>query len=479
MFRFFPVFLALLLLTIVSCDSSSEVNEKAKKKTHPKKSNIVLNRVITDSVLRAATDYGSVSYLIYRGETIGYQYELLKEFTEYLGVELELVIEKSLDKSLEMLEDGEIDLIAMGLTVTNKRKETLLFTDPIMTSEQVLVQRLPDGYQKMKTRDEIESHLLRNQIDLADKTVYVQKGTVFIKRLHALADEIGDTIYIMEEEKNMEELIGAVASGEIDYTVADKHIALVNARYYNNLDVKTPISFPQRIAWAVKSGQTGMADTINKWLAEFNRSLLSRLLYNKYFENLRSGRIARSEYSSFSGGHLSPYDEYIKEASEIVGWDWRLLASVVYQESEFKPNVRSWVGAYGLMQMMPATLEEYGLDTTAGPKEQVVAGAKYLKFLEGQLPEEIVEKSEKVKFSLAAYNSGLGHILDARRLTEKYGKDPNTWSGNVDQFVLNLSDKFYYHDTVVYYGYLRGEETYNFVNEILKRFEDYKNLIGE
>ena len=479
MSRLFPVLLGLLLLSIISCESSSEKREVANKNNHPNKSNVVLNRVITDSVLRAATDYGSVSYLIYRGETIGYQYELLKEFTEFMGVELELVIEKSLDKSMKMLEDGEIDLIAMGLTVTNKRKETLLFTNPIMTSEQVLVQRLPDGFQKMKTRDEIESHLLRNQIDLADKTVYVQKRTVFVKRLHALADEIGDTIHIMEEEKNMEELIGAVASGEIDYTIADKHIALVNARYYNNLDVKTPISFPQRIAWAVKSGQSGMADTINKWLAEFNRSLLSRLLYNKYFENLRSGRIARSQYSSFSGGHLSPYDEYIKEASEILEWDWRLLASVVYQESEFKPNVRSWVGAYGLMQMMPATLEEYGLDTTAGPRDQVISGAKYLKFLEGQLPEEIVEKSEKVKFSLAAYNSGLGHILDARRLTVKYGKDPNTWSGNVDQFVLNLSDKFYYHDSVVYYGYLRGEETYNFVNEILKRFEDYKNLIEE
>ncbi len=466
-------------LFFLSCDSNiKQKHSKSENPTHLKK-DLVLDKIIQDSVLRAATDYGSVSYLIYRGETIGYQYELLKELTKYLGVELELIIEKSPEKSIEMLNDGEIDLMAMGLTITNDRKEKLLFTDPIMTSEQVLVQRLPDGYQKMKTRDEIESYLIRNQIELADKTVNVQAGTVFPGRLKTLADEIGDTIHVIEEEKDVEELIAAVASGEIDFTIADKHIGLVNARYYNNLDVKTPISFPQRIAWAVKMGQNGLVDTINVWLDEFNKSLLSRLLYNKYFENLRSGRIARSKYSSFSGGRLSQYDDLIQEASEIVNWDWRLLASVVYQESEFKPKVRSWVGAYGLMQMMPKTLEKYGLDTTATPKQQLIAGAKYLKHLDGLLPEDIENAEDRIKFTLASYNSGLGHVLDARRLAEKYGRDPNTWNGNVDHFIRNLSDEFYYHDTVVYYGYLRGEETYNFVIEILARYEDYKNLIKE
>jgi len=150
---------------------------------------------------------------------------------------------------------------------------------------------------------------------------------------------------------------------------------------------------------------------------------------------------------------------------------------MIYQESEFKPNVKSWVGAYGLMQMMPHTFELYGIDTTAKPEEQIMAGVRYLKYLEKQLPEEISDKNEKIKFTLASYNSGIGHILDAIRLAEKYGKNPYQWTDNVDHFVLNLSDEFYYHDSVVYYGYLRGEETYNFVNEIIQRYEDYKNLI--
>ena len=439
--------------------------------------NRVLDSVLQRKKLKAVTDYGSVTYLIYRGETIGYQYEMLKDFTTFLGVELEMVTEKGLEKSIDMLNNGEADLLAMGLTVTNDRAKVFEFTEPIMTTHQVLVQRKPDKYLQMATADEIESHLIRNQIDLAGKTIYVQKGTIFASRLATLADEIGDTIIIIQEDKDVEELIEAVANKEIDYTVADEHIALVNSKYYPNIDIKTPLSFPQKIAWAAKKGQTGLTDTINSWLAGYLKSIKSRLVYNKYFKNIRTKRIAQSRYNSFSGNHLSPYDEYIKEAGKLVGWDWRLLASLIYQESEFKPNVRSWVGAYGLMQMMPSTLEKYGLDTTATAYQQIIAGTRYLKHLDKQLPEDITDSVERIKFVMASYNAGIAHVFDARRLAEKYGKDPNIWTGNVDFFMLNLSDKYYYHDPVVYYGYVRGIETYDFVNEIFIRFEDYRNLI--
>jgi membrane-bound lytic murein transglycosylase F len=444
-----------------------------------KNPDFILNRVIKNKKLIAATDYGSVNYLIYRGEPIGYQYELLQELSKYLDVELEMVITKDITKAYDLLAEGKIDLIAMGLTVTQKRMKVLEFTDPIAMVEQVLVQAKPGNYRSMKTADEIESHLIRNQVELADKTVYVQKGTVFVDRLKSLANEIAGKITIIEEDKDVEELIAAVASGEIEFTVSDEHIAMINAKYFPNIDVKTPISFPQQIAWAVNKGQTGIRDTINNWLEEFNESLLSRLIYNKYFKNIRSARIVSSEYNSFTGGRLSPYDDYIREGSRIINWDWRLLASMIYQESQFKPNVKSWVGAYGLMQMMPQTLEIYGIDTTATPQEQIIAGSKYLSLLSDQLPIEISDENERINFILASYNAGIGHVLDARRLAEKYGKDPNVWTGNVDHFILNLSDKYYYHDTVVFYGYLRGEETYNFVKEIQKRYEDYKNLIDD
>jgi membrane-bound lytic murein transglycosylase F len=126
---------------------------------------------------------------------------------------------------------------------------------------------------------------------------------------------------------------------------------------------------------------------------------------------------------------------------------------------------------------MPATAAIYGVDSTSSEREQIVAGVKFLKSLDSQLPEEIADPEERLKFILAAYNVGIAHIFDARRLAEKHGKDPNIWTGNVDFFILNKSDPKYYRDDVVRYGYARGDETYNFVNEILDRYEHYKNVI--
>jgi membrane-bound lytic murein transglycosylase F len=468
-----------LFVCITSCDISGKKNSRTSKHSS---STILLENATLDSIikqkkLRAVTDYGSLSYLIYRGEPIGYQYELLKDLTKYLGVELDLVIENRLEKSISMLNNGEVDLLAMGLTVTSERNKEFSFTLPIMTTRQVLVQRKPDGYLNMRTADEIESHLLRNTLELANVEINVQKGTTFEKRLETLSDEIADSIIILAGDRDMEELIKAVAHGKIDYTVADEHIAIVNARYYRNIDVQTPVSFSQKISWAAKKGQTGFVDTINSWLMNFNNTLQSRLLYNKYFKNIRSKRIVNSEYNSYSGGSLSPYDDEIKEAAEIIGWDWRLLASLVYQESEFKPNVRSWVGAYGLMQLMPSVLEEYGLDSTASPSEQLFAGVKHLIYIDKQMPSDITDSLEQVKFLLASYNCGLGHVLDARRLAEKFQKDPNIWTSNVDSCLLNLSEKEYYLDSVVYNGYVRGEETFGFVQEIIERYGNYRELI--
>lgn len=468
----------LLALGITFCQSpQSTQNRQAVKPGKKKSLSVVLDNIMSRKKIRAVTDYGSVNYFIYRGEPMGYQYELLKDFAKYLDVELELIIEKDLDKSRRMLNKGEVDLLAMGLTVTNERSRSYAFTKPIMTTRQVLVQRKPEGFEQMRTADEIESHMLRNTLELANKTIYVQRGTIFAKRLQSLSDEIADSIHIVLHDMDVEELISAVASGEIDYTVSDEHIALVSSRYYNNIDFETAISFPQKISWAVKKDQTPLVDTINNWLDSFNKSMMSRLLYNKYFKNIRSERIAKSQYNSFAGGQLSPYDDLIKSASKIVGWDWRQLASLIYQESEFKPNVRSWVGAYGLMQLMPQTMEQYGLDTTASPAQQIQAGSLYLKYLNDQLPDAISDTNERIKFVLASYNAGIGHVLDARRLAEKHGKDPDKWTDHVDYFILHLNDKLYYHDPVVYYGYTRGDETYLFVLEIINRAEQYKELI--
>jgi membrane-bound lytic murein transglycosylase F len=439
-----------------------------------------LDVVLQRGRLIAITDYNSVNYYIYRGEPMGYQYEMLKQFTDHIGVGLEIRVMDNLPNSFAALEKGEADILALGLTVTQERQQKFNFTAPTIITRQVLVQPMPENWRRMATRDEIERNLLRSSLDLAGKTIHVQEGTIFKKRLETLADEIGDTIFIIEDNREVEELIGAVANGEIMFTVADEHIALINARYHNNIDVRTPISFPQRLAWALRKDKDNeLLKELNSWLDEFSNSLHARLIHDKYFKGQRVARMASSDYHSLKGGRLSVYDETIREVAEMINWDWRLLASLIYQESEFKPDALSWAGAFGLMQLMPVVMEQFGIDSTASPEEQIYIGGRFINYLERQIPPTVTDSVERIKFIMGSYNAGVGHVLDARRLAEKYKRNPDIWTNHVDFFILNKSKPSFYRDPVVYYGYARGEETYKFVNEIFDRYEHYRNLIPD
>ena len=474
--------IAIIILIITtqfffSCNNTeTQTNDEEIKNTISKPT--LLDKIKKRGKLIAVTDYNSTNYFVYRGTPMGYQFELLKLLADHLEVKLVLEINNDINECFEGLNTGEYDIIALGLTVTKERNRIVDFTTPITQTRQVLVQRKPDKWRKMRTYDEVERHLIRNPLQLAGKTINIQKNTTFYSRLKNLSDEIGDSIFIIEDpDKEVEELITDVVNKDIDYTISDEHIALVNKKYYPDIDVKTPISFQQNIAWAVKKGDSILLTEINNWLESFNKSLTSRFIYDKYFKNPRSVYIAKSEYHSISGGKISRFDEEIKKNSKIIDWDWRLLASLIYQESQFRVNARSWVGAFGLMQLMPNTAKKYGVDSLSPPEEQIAAGVKFLKLLDRQFLNKIENTKERKRFVLASYNAGIAHVYDARRLAEKNNKDPNIWEENVDFYLLNKSKPEFYRDSVVKYGYCRGEETYNFVSEIFERYEHYKNVI--
>ena len=430
--------------------------------------------------LIAIMDYNSTDYFIYRGEPMGFQYEKLKMFSNYLGVDLEIRVAKSLDMAFHELELGEADVIAMGLTVTKERSEFMDFTEPILQTRQMLVQRKPENWRKMRSFEEIDGNLIRNPLQLAGKTVYVQDGSAYVERLQNLSEEIGSPIIVTEDPVlEVEQLIDAVAKGDIEYTICDEHLANFYERVYPDLDIKTAVSFPQNLAWAVRQDSDSLKSVMNTWLKEFNSTATAKFLVDKYYNSPRTAFMARSEHVSFNGGKISRYDEYLRELSRKYDFDWRLLASLVYQESQFKSNAKSWAGAFGLMQMMPATAALFDIDSTSSEKEQLEAGIRYIKVLDRELPRSIKDPDERIKFILASYNVGIAHVLDARRLAEKHGKDPNVWEDNVDYYVLNKSNPKYYNDDVVQFGYARGKETYDFVIEVLERYEHYKNVVND
>ncbi|HDZ40973.1 MAG TPA: transporter substrate-binding domain-containing protein [Bacteroidetes bacterium] len=426
--------------------------------------------------LIALTDYNSISYFIYRGEPMGFQFEMLQDFADYLQIELELITENDLIRSFEMLNDGRTDLLALNLTINNERKERVQFTHPIGQTRQVLVQKRPDNWREMKM-DDINRVLVRNLLDLADRTVYVQSESSYAQRMKNLQSEIGDTIHIVEVPMEAEELISLVASGEINFTVADENIAMVNRTYYPDLDLDTPVSFEQNLAWAVrKSGSDRLLEELNKWIGGFKKTERYALLYAKYFKNSRSKHIVRSDYFSLGSGNISRWDEYFKQYSDSIGWDWRLLASLVLQESRFNPDAESWAGAYGLMQLMPSTGTQFGIDIYSSPENNIRAGIKYIQWLQELFEDKVSDEDERIKFILASYNVGPGHVLDARQLARKHGRDPEVWDNNVAYYLLRKSDPEFYHDPVVEHGFCRGEEPFNYVIEVLDRYEHYKNF---
>ena len=440
----------------------------------------ILQKIKERGRLIAITGYNAISYFIYKGRTMGFEYELVKKLGDHLGVDVEFIVEKDLNKMFELLDSAKGDLIAYNLTVTKERLQKVDFTNYHNTTQQVLVQRLPKRWRSMKMH-EIDGYLIRNQIDLEGKTIYVQAGSSYVDRLENLSDEIGGDINIIEAspDKTAEDLIEDVASGEIDFTIADENVAQLSQAYLPDIDISTPVSFPQKIAWAVHKNTAELIDTINTWIEAVRKTPEYYFLYDKYYKNRTAFRARmRSPYLSQTGGKISEFDDMLKKYADTLGWDWRILASQIYQESQFDPNAKSWAGATGLMQLMPETAISYGAQDPNDPTQSLSAGINYLKWLDNFWKEFIEDDDERIKFVLASYNIGFGHIIDSRNLALKYGADPNKWFGNVEEYLLKKSESKYFNDSVVKNGYCRGIETVNYVKEILERYEQYKQLVG-
>ena len=427
--------------------------------------------------LIALTGYSSNSYFVYKGETLGFEYELLKMLADDLGVELEIVIVRDLDQIFSMLNEGKGDLIAYSMTITKKRLKKVDFSRPHSLIHQVLVQKMPNNWRDLK-RHEIDKQLIMNPVNLIDKKVHVRKGSSYYARLVNLSDEIGGDIDIVEVPGNVstEELIAKVSRGEIDYTVADENFALINAAYLQNIDIRTAISFPQRIAWPIRSNSPELKLAIDKWLRKIKSEPTYNVLFDKYYQNKRFFKQrVKSDYYSVTGGKISPYDDMIKEQANFLEWDWRLLASQIYQESQFDPKAKSWAGARGLMQLMPRTARSLGVTKVHDPQQNLVGGAKYLQWLEKYWA-DIPDSTERIKFILGSYNAGQGHVEDARRLAKKNQKDPNIWDGHVAEWLLKKSKKQYFNDDVVEHGYCRGQEPVEYVIEIFDRYSEYQQF---
>ena len=459
---FFSVIATLLS---VSCKRNSA--RQADDQSSALSVTIVNDNDSTDEILSdtlcAVTLYGPTSYFIYKGEPMGYDYTLLKQFAASQHQALKLMVAPSLSSAIEMLDDHQAEILAYNVPITAHYRNLVLACGPESYSTQVLVQPKVKG-----------TGAIGEATGLVGKDVYVIDDSKYLRRLQNLEDELAADINIhvvSPDSASEEDLIAMVSSGDIPYTVVDSDIAQLNETYFHDLDISTEVSTPQRASWAVALGNTALADKVNEWFASEQQATANADLLKRFYEMSKGEPYRKFD---FTKGYISKFDDLFKRYSDNINWDWRLMAAQAYAESLFNPRARSWVGARGLMQVMPKTGRGYGAKVTTlnDPEVSVRVASRLIADLNRYLIDRVPNDKERRKFILAAYNCGIAHVYDAIALAKKYGLDPQVWDDNVEKALLMKMNPQYYNDPVVKYGYARGSETSTYVKRIMDFYDN-------
>ena len=440
-------FISFSVFFMVSCMPS-----KAKVQLHSD-----LNEIRKKGKLTVLFENSSLSYFEYRGKKMGFEYEILDSFSKHIGLPLEVKVISDSKEFSSYLNDGEGDLIAANLAVSLSQKEVFNYSVPYYFTHQVLIQR--------ETQEPILEPL-----DLNNKTVHVRENSTFSKRLHCLQEEIGDHIKVksIKNDPITEDLIEMVANNQVDYTVAHENLARISKELHPNLNIKISLSFKQKIAFGLRNSSPQLKKKLDEFLTKYCSSEEFKELKKRYFDYLTE---IPNEVILIKRGQLSPFDAIFKKEAAKYGWDWRFLAAVAFKESRFNPNARGFGGAYGLMQFMPNTGPKYGVVPGSSPETQIAGGMKLINKIYTSWT-DIPDKDQRLKFTLASYNAGKGHIDDAQRLAAEYGLNPNIWDGNVAVMVQKLAVPEYYRSPIVRCGAYRGH-AFSYVNSVFAKYKQW------
>lgn len=413
--------------------------------------------------LRMITRNNAMTYFIYRGQQVGFEYELIKKFASEHDSRLEIVIPDSHAELLSYLNAGKGDVVAVAMTITEERQAQAAFTMPYNEVEELVVVREED-------------HSITSLGDLAGRTVHVRGSSSFYTTLTALKDSIdGLEIARVADHIETEDILAEVEAGKYDITLCDSNLLDVERAYGRRLKAAFSIK-PTALGWAVRKDNPELLAALDQYIAREKGGLFFNMMKKRYFQNKRAVARAKDSLRVDLGGKLSPYDDLVKQYAYQYGQDWRLITAQMYQESKFDPKAVSWVGAQGLMQVMPRTGRQLGFINLHDPHESIHAGVKYMHQLinrfDHKLPIEV-----RIRFALASYNVGYGHVLDARRLAREKGWDADRWFGHVERAMRLLSQPAYYKRAR--YGFCRGNQPVHYVENIQNFYDAYVEILSE
>jgi membrane-bound lytic murein transglycosylase F len=427
----FRLFFLFFIIIMSSCSSISDREHVG----------IDLKEIHKKGKLTVLLENSSLSFFEYRGKKLGFEYEILDAFAKSINLPLELKVVSNSKDFFRLLNDGEGDILAANLAISLADKKIINYSEPFYFAEQVLIQRQNES-------------LIREPLDLIEKTIYVRKNSCFQKRLSSIQEEIGSKIAVktFDNDPITEDLIEKVANGEINYTLAHENLARISKELHPNLNIQTKISFKQKIAFALRLKSPKLKKSLDLFLEKYCVSNEFKELKKKYFDYLSNQVVIDF---NFKNGNLSPFDALFKDAANKYSWDWKILVAISHKESRFNPNAIGLGGAFGLMQFMPLTGRIYGVGPSSTPKEQIDAAMKMLDKTYRSWS-SVPDPEQRMKFTLGSYNAGRCHIEDAQKLARDNGLNPSLWDGNVELMVKKLSDPDYYGSASLRCGAYRG-----------------------
>jgi membrane-bound lytic murein transglycosylase F len=403
----------------------------------------------------------STSYYIGPEGPIGFEYDLLKEYAKHLNVKLNIRVANTVSEAIKLGKEDGVHIVSASLTKTKERQKHFNFGPAYFeVQEEVICHRGMIG----------DSSFPRDVEDLKGLNIIIGHNTSYNETVESLKRDGYDINVSTTNEFSTEELLQKVAEHEIDCTIADSNIYAINQRYYPEIALAFVISGREQLAWVLPKDADALKANLYSWLNEFNQSGKLTALKDHYygyalFFNYYDTKMFHKRIES----RLPKYKKHFIRYAELYGFEWELIAAQSYQESHWNPKAKSFTGVRGLMMLTKHTAKLLGVKNRLDPQQSIKGGVRHLKQMYKSLPKEI-EGEERMKFALAAYNVGMGHIMDARTLAQKMDMNKNLWS-DLKKVLPLLAQKRYYK--TLKHGYARGNEPVRYVESIY----DYKNIL--
>jgi len=427
----------------------------------------ILDKILEKKMLNVVFLNSPTSYYIGPDGAQGFEYDLIRAYADYLGVDLNITTANTVKEAISLSKNPNIHITSASLTRTPKREKIFNFGPSYFeVQEQVVCHRGMLGSGKFP----------RDVEDLAGLRIMVGEDTSYSETINSLKEDGYEINATITSEYSTEELLAKVASHDIDCTVVDSNIYALNHRYFTEMALAFTISGREQLAWVLAPNSDKLEASMYAWLNSFNQSRKMASLKDHYYSYVMFFDYYNTKmFYRRIKTRLSKYQHIFVSVAKKYNIPWKLLAAISYQESHWNPRAKSFTGVRGMMMLTRHTAKLLGVKNRLNAKQSIAGGTRHLKQMIRMVPKE-VQGDNRLKFALAAYNVGMGHIQDTMELAKKIGYDQNSWS-DLKKILPLLSQKRYYK--TLKHGYARGNEAVKYVDSIYNFKDILENTIDD